>query len=183
MFTAYALVHHYAEYVELVVVIVGIGVCFSGEFQVSGDLELDEYPWQRQELSVGEFFAEVELVTLESFARGKGKIKRKARALRRWKLRKNATDDQTMKVMIRIYNKKFFECGSRHELTWSRWFFPIVTEEIGFKQIDAYLQQYIRYIPTGCHSKKNYKTTYKKLKELGYRSLVNEYYKFKGRFV
>ena len=109
----------------------------------------------------------------------KGKIKRKARALYRWKLKKNATDEQAMKVMIRIFNRKFFESRNPHDLTWSRWFFPIVTEKTGFKEIDAYLQQYIRYIATGCHNKKNYKITYDVLKELGYKSLVNEYYKAK----
>ncbi|MCL1823600.1 MAG: reverse transcriptase/maturase family protein [Oscillospiraceae bacterium] len=109
----------------------------------------------------------------------KRKIKRKARALRRWRLKKNAGGDQTMKVMIRVFNRKFFEKGNKHDLTWSKWFFPVVTEKNGFQEIDSYLQQYIRYIPTGCHGKKNYKTTYSKMKELGYKSLVNEYYKFK----
>jgi hypothetical protein len=109
----------------------------------------------------------------------KGKIKRKARALRRWKLRKGAGDDQTMRVMLRVFNRKFFENSNPHDLTWSRWFFPIVTEKSGFEQIDAYLQQYVRYIPTGSFGKKNYATTYAKMKQLGYRSLVNEYYKFK----
>ena len=110
----------------------------------------------------------------------KGKIRRKARALHRWKLRKNVDDDRTMKVMIRIFNRKFYESGRKHELTWSRWFFPIITDDSGFKEVDTYLQQYIRYIPTGQHNKKNYKITYEKLKELGYRSLVNEYYKYKA---
>jgi Retron-type reverse transcriptase len=111
----------------------------------------------------------------------KGKIKRKARALYRWKLKKNAGDDQTMRVMIRIFNRKFFENRNPHDLTWSRWFFPIVTEKDGLQEIDAYMQQYIRYIATGSHGKKNYKVTYEMLKELGYRSLVNEYYKYKSR--
>jgi len=109
----------------------------------------------------------------------KGKIRRKARALHRWKLRKNVDDDRTMKVMIRIFNRKFYESGRKHELTWSRWFFPIITDDSGLKEVDTYLQQYIRYISTGRHSKINYKTTYEKLKKLGYRSLVNEYHKFK----
>ena len=113
----------------------------------------------------------------------KGKIRRKARALYRWKLRKNASDDQTMKVMIRIFNRKFFENVNPHDLTWSRWFFPVVTEKAGFKEIDAYLQQYIRYISTGRHGKKNYQITYRTLKAMGYRSLVNEYYKFKNQIL
>jgi hypothetical protein len=109
----------------------------------------------------------------------KGKIRRKARALRRWKLKKNAGDDQAMKAMIRTFNQKFFENKNPRDLTWSRWFFPLVTEKSGFLEIDAYLQQYIRYIPNGRHGKTNYKIKYGKLKELGYKSLVNEYYKFK----
>jgi Reverse transcriptase (RNA-dependent DNA polymerase). len=111
----------------------------------------------------------------------KGKIRRKARALYRWKLKKDASDAQTMKVMIRVFNGKFFENSNPHNLTWSRWFFPLVTDKEGFQEIDSYLQQYIRYISTGVHSKKNYKVTYNTLKELGYRSLVNEYYKYKSQ--
>ena len=109
----------------------------------------------------------------------KGKIRRKARSLRRWKIKKNATDNQTMKVMIKIYNRKFFESSSSTELTWGRWFFPLLNTEEGLREIDDYLQKYIRYIPCGCHSKKNYKTKYSDLKGLGYKSLVNEYYKYK----
>jgi hypothetical protein len=107
----------------------------------------------------------------------KGKIRRKARALRRWMLRKGATDEQTVRVMLRVFNRKFFESGTPHELTWSRWFFPLVTTADGFRKVDAHLQQYTRYIAAGRHGKRNYKTTYAKLKKLGYRSLVNEYYK------
>lgn len=106
----------------------------------------------------------------------KGKIKRKARALRRWMIRKNATGEQVMKVMIRVFNRKFFESRDKHDLTWSRWFFPLVTVKDGFAEIDAYLQQYIRYIPTGRFCKTNYNVTYEMLKSMGYRSLVNEYF-------
>jgi len=113
----------------------------------------------------------------------KGKIRRKARSIRRWMLKRQATEDKGMRVMIKVFNRKFFETGIDHELTWSRWFFPIVTVKNGFEEIDNYLQQYIRYIPTGKHNKKNYKTKYSDLKELGYRSLVNEYYKFKNSII
>ncbi len=111
----------------------------------------------------------------------KGKISRKARALRRWMLRKNAGFEQTMSVMIRIFNKKFFEGGNSGDLTWSRWFFPLINRSCGLKEIDNYLQQYIRFIPTGKHGKGNYKTAYEDLKRMGYRSLVHEYYAWKSR--
>jgi hypothetical protein len=35
------------------------------------------------------------------------------------------------------------------------------------------------YLSTGRHCKKNYNVRYETLKKFGYRSLVNEYYKYK----
>jgi hypothetical protein len=108
----------------------------------------------------------------------KGKIHRKARALRRWMLRKDATWERATAAMIRSVNRKFFEGGSTHELTWSRWFFPLINTSKSLAAIDAYLQQELRTIPTGKHTKKNYGLRYQTLKELGYRSLVHEYYEY-----
>ena len=80
--------------------------------------------------------------------------------------------------MIRCFDRKFFAYDKTRELTWSRWFFPLVNTSVGFREIDHYLQQYIRYIPEGVHRKKNYQLRYKELKNLGYRSLVNAYYSY-----
>ena len=56
-------------------------------------------------------------------------------------------------------------------------FVPQIIESL--KIVDEYLQQYIRYIYSGKHNKKNYKLVpYVKLKRLGYKSLVHEYYLF-----
>jgi hypothetical protein len=109
----------------------------------------------------------------------KGKIRRKARALRRWMLRKDAEPSRAIAAMIRSMNRKFFERGSAHELTWSRWFFPLITASDSLAKLDAYLQQELRSIPTGRHRKGNYKLSYAQLKKLGYRSLVHEYYRFR----
>ncbi len=109
----------------------------------------------------------------------KGKIRRKARAIFRWRLKKNASAEHAQKVLIRTMNKKFYDTQDAHELTWSRWFFPLLSESAGLKEIDAYLQQYIRYTATGSHGKKNYDTRYSDMKELGYRSLVHEFYQFR----
>lgn len=106
----------------------------------------------------------------------KGKIRRKARALRRWMLRKEATPERAVAAMIRSMNRKLFDGGGRHELTWARWFFPLITTSQSLAALDAYMQQELRTIATGKHSKLNYRMSYDKLKELGYRSLVNEYY-------
>ena len=83
-----------------------------------------------------------------------------------------------MKTLINYFNRKFFESDDPETLTWSRWFFPVITQMDGLKEIDHYLQQNIRFLSTGKHNKTNYKTDYAQLKALGYRSLVNEYYKY-----
>ena len=110
----------------------------------------------------------------------KGKIKRKARALLRWKDKNHLDADKAMKGLINYFNRKFFESDDPETLTWSRWFFPLITRTEGLKEIDHYLQQNIRFLRTGKHGKTNYKVDYEKLKSLGYKSLVNEYYKFKA---
>ena len=109
----------------------------------------------------------------------KAKIKRKAHALYRWKLKKSASTEKVIKVMIRVFNRKFYEDNHANELTWSRWFFPMITTSEGIKKIDNYLLQYLRFLSTGRHCKQNYNVRYNTLKELGFKSLVNEYYKFK----
>ena len=107
----------------------------------------------------------------------KGKIRRAARAIARWRDRKGLDATRAMKGLIRTFNNKFFEDGDPEALTWSRWFFPVINRTDGLREIDSYLQQYIRYLGTGRHSKANYRIRYADLKALGYRSLVHEYYR------
>ncbi len=107
----------------------------------------------------------------------KKKIKRKAEALRRWQRKKNLTGEHAAKGFIKAMNYKFFAKEKGTEFTWCRWFFPNLTTDKGLKEIDAYMQQYIRYCVTGRHGKENYKISYEQMKAWGYRNLVNEYYK------
>ena len=107
----------------------------------------------------------------------KGKISRKARSLLRWSHKNHIEPEKAMKGLINYFNRKFFESDDPETLTWSRWFFPVINQTDGIKEIDHYLQQYIRFLSTGKHNKTNYRVDYEQLKALGYRSLVNEYYK------
>ena len=109
----------------------------------------------------------------------KGKISRKARALWRWSNKNHIEPEKAMKGLINYFNRKFFESDDPEILTWSRWFFPVINQTDGLKEIDHYLQQNIRFLSTGKHNKSNYRVDYEKLKKLGYKSLVNEYYKYK----
>ena len=110
----------------------------------------------------------------------KGRIKRAAKSLLRWRNTKHIAPEKAMKGLINHLNRKFFESDDPETLTWSRWFFPVINQTDGLKEIDHYLQQNIRYLATGKHSKANYRTDYAQLKQLGYRSLVNEYYACKN---
>lgn len=107
----------------------------------------------------------------------KGKIRRKARALYRWKGRKGVSTEQTIKAMNRAFHRKLFENPRHDEMTWTRWFFPMLTTDVGLKELDAYMQEYLRYLDTGSFGKRNYKVTYEMLKNWGYKSLVYAYYK------
>ena len=108
----------------------------------------------------------------------KGKIRRSARSIRRWMLRKNVEPSKALRVMIRKFNTKFYS-SKNSELSWKYWYFPVINTSESLKIVDEYLQLYIRYIYSGKHNKKNYKLVpYVKLKRLGYKSLVHEYYLF-----
>ena len=110
----------------------------------------------------------------------KGKIRRAARSLQRWRAAKGVDAEQAMKALIRKFNAKFFEGDDPDSLSWSRWFFPVINRTEGLKEIDGYLQQYLRYLSTGRHTKTNFRVRYKDLKALGYRSLVHEFYLYKN---
>lgn len=115
----------------------------------------------------------------------KARVRRKSEALRRWQRRKGLPPDKAAVGLIRAMNRKFYGYGDpvteeepeEDAFTWSRWFFPLLTTDRGLKEIDAYLQEYIRYTVTGRHYKGNYRISYQQLVQWGYVSLVHEYYR------
>ena len=108
----------------------------------------------------------------------KAKMRRKARALLRWKNRNSASDERAIKAFIRHFNRKLYDNPIHNDITWCRWYFPVITSDEGLKMIDEYAIACIRYISTGRHTKANYNLRYETIKKYGYKSLVNEYYKF-----
>ena len=106
----------------------------------------------------------------------KGKIRRKARALLRWKTRTDASYERAARALIRTFNRKFYNEKNEDLFTWSRWFFPVITTDRSLRELDEYLLEYVRYLDKGRHYKGNYKITYESIKEMGYKSLLHEYY-------
>jgi len=109
----------------------------------------------------------------------KDKMHRKAKKLVMWKKRVGANDERAIKAFIRTFNKKFFDNPKNHEITWCRWYFPTITTANSLHVIDDYMLSCIRYISTGKHTKANFNLRYDDIKQLGYKSLVNSYFKFK----
>lgn len=108
----------------------------------------------------------------------KAKIRRSARSIRRWMLKNDVPYEKAAAVMIRKFNKKFY-ASKNSELSWKYWFFPVINTSESLKIVDEYFQDELRYIATGKHNKRNYKVVpYYKIKAIGYKPLVHEYYLF-----
>jgi len=109
----------------------------------------------------------------------KGKISRSARKLYRWKESKDASTERAVRALIRKFQYKFYGSGGDDdELTWSRWYFPLITQTDGLRTIDRYFQEWARYLASGRHSKKNFALLpYSRLREYGYVPLVSAYHK------
>lgn len=108
----------------------------------------------------------------------KAKMRRKARALMRWQKRNDLPPEAAAKAFIRVFNSKLFENPAENELTWARWFFPVITTAESLRVIDRYAQDQIRWLLTGTRTKARYNARYEDIKALGYRSLAHEYYLF-----
>lgn len=141
-------------------------------------------------LGVAHYRGEVDL-SANTMRKIKAKIRRKSEALRRWQRRKGLDPDKAAIGLIHAMNQKFYGYGNPADdpwdgedamtdaFTWSRWFFPLLTTDKGLKEVDAYMQEYIRYAVTGRHNKGNYRISYEQLRQWGYMSLVHEYYRHK----
>ena len=109
----------------------------------------------------------------------KQKMRRKTRALARWKKRNDQSGERAAKAFIRLFNRKLLENARDNELTWSHWFFSMINTTRSLKEIDHYAQDCIRYLMSDTHTKARYRVTYNEIKRLGYQNLVHAYYQFK----
>lgn len=126
-------------------------------------------------------------LSANTLRKAKAKIRRKSDALRRWQRKKGLDPQKAAVGLIHVMNRKFFgyddplEEGDDgvDEFTWSRWFFPLLTMDRGLREVDRFLQEYIRYTVSGRHYKGNYRIPYEQLRQWGYVSLVHEYYRIR----
>jgi retron-type reverse transcriptase len=115
-------------------------------------------------------------VCAHSVRKLKSKMRRKARALIRWKHAKGKDDWMAARAFVKYFNKRLYTSEDPHEINWSRWYFPLINTDRSLKVLDAYMQDCIRYIVTESRTKSRYNFRYEQMKDLGYRSLVHEWY-------
>ena len=113
-------------------------------------------------------------------AKLKGKMRRKARALRRWRVRGGVSGERAAAAFIRIFNRKLLESPTDNELTWSCWFFSVINTAESLRIIDRYAQDCVRYLVSDTRTKARFNVRYEDMKKLGYRNLVHAYYDFNG---
>lgn len=111
-----------------------------------------------------------------TLAKLKAKMRRKTRALARWRDRTGRSGQQAAAAFIRVFNRKLLESPSDHELSWSHWFFSVINTADSLHVIDLYAQDCLRTLISGRRTKARYNVRYEDLKALGYRSLVHAYY-------
>lgn len=110
----------------------------------------------------------------------KSRLKRRAKWYRQWMLHKHVKPEVAVKDYIKKINYKLFS-DQEDSINWSRWYFPNINTIETIKYLDNYFIQAIRYLYTGEWSKntRHYELSYEKIKQLGYKSLINIYFKIK----
>ncbi len=150
---------------------------------INGDKEVYADPGEAWEF-LGFAYADGEVDVSEvALKKLFGKMRRKTRALKRWADRKRLDGVCGAKAFVKRLNAKLYENPIAGDLTWARWYFPVITTDRSLKRIDAYAQDCIRYLATGKRTKKRFDFRYDAIKDLGYKSLVNSYYRYReGKF-
>ena len=108
----------------------------------------------------------------------KAKMRRKTRSLARWRDRNVLPGEKAARAFIRIFDRKLFENPIDNELTWTYWFFPVITTAKSLNEIDRYAQDCVRYLVSGARTKARFDVRYEDIKALGLKNLVHAYYDF-----
>lgn len=121
-------------------------------------------------------------VSDESVDKMKSRFKRRAKWYRQWMLRKNIKPEVAVRDYIKKINFKLFS-DQDDSINWSRWYMPYINTTVSLKYLDDYFVRAIRYLYTGewSETKKHFALSYEDIKKLGFKSLVNTYYKIKRK--
>ncbi|MGE5472611.1 MAG: reverse transcriptase domain-containing protein [Ignavibacteriales bacterium] len=112
----------------------------------------------------------------------KYKVTRITRYLNRSRMKYQFNGEKTVRILIKYLNRKLYgKRGRSKNFCWAQWFFPLLNSSESLKQLDAFIQEKLRYAATGRYSKKNYKIMpYNKLRELGYIPLTTAFFAYRN---
>ena len=96
---------------------------------INEDKEFDILPNQKMDFLGFSFTNDNIDLSDVALQKMKDKMRRKARALLRWKIKKSASDERAIRAYIKYFNRKFFDNPKNNEITWCRWYFPIITTD------------------------------------------------------
>ena len=115
-------------------------------------------------------------------AKLKAKMRRKTRALERWCRRNGYEGERGAKAFIRIFKSKLLENAGDSDLTWSAWFFSVISTTASLEIIDAYALDCIRFLVTGKRTKARFNLRYEDIKAMGWQNLVHAYYDYRAEY-
>lgn len=128
------------------------------------------------------FFYKDKIIDISDDARKKMKsrMKRRAKWYRVWMIRRGVNKESALRDYIVKINYKLFS-DTDDSINWSRWYLPNINVIKTIKYLDNYFVDCIRYLDSGTWKKGKhfYRLKYKDIKALGFKSLVNEYYKLR----
>lgn len=119
-------------------------------------------------------------ISAEAKAKMKSRMKRRAKWYRKWMLDNNVRKTTAIRHYIKGINQKLFDSWD-DSINWSLWYLPNINTTDSIKFLDEYFVNCIRYLNSGVwkRGKKYYSMKYKDIKKLGFKSLINTYYRIK----
>lgn len=90
--------------------------------------------------------------------------------------RTGITHEEAARRFLRETLRPFVSMDEKKNTNYAMRYFPFVTNDDGFRELDHWIQHCARYVLTEKWGKAQYRASYSKLKSLGYVSLVHLYH-------
>lgn len=117
-------------------------------------------------------------ISEEAKQKMKSRMKRRARWYRKWMIENNVNKRTAIRHYIKGINQKLYSSWD-DSVNWTLWYLPNINVTSSIKYLDDYYVNCIRYLNSGTwkRGKKYYSLKYPDIKKLGFKSLINTYYK------
>ena len=90
--------------------------------------------------------------------------------------RTGITHEEAARRFLQEALRPFVCMGEKKETNYAMRYFPFVTNDDSFRELDHWIQHCARYVLTEKWGKAQYRASYSQLKSLGYISLVHLYH-------